>query len=118
MNAITTPILKFFGKLLSIFDSFTGSYLLALFIFALLVKIILLPFGIKQQKGMIKQANFRPKEMAIISKYRGRNDRATQQKMQQEIMEARQKVRCFDSHHSSSLALPQIRLPSLLLAGR
>lgn len=83
MNAIY----KFFGSLLSAFDSFTGSYLLALFIFALLVKLILLPFGIKQQKNSIKQAHVRPKEMAIRSKYKGRTDQPTQQKMQNEVME-------------------------------
>lgn len=68
-----------------------GIYLIALFIFALIMKIILFPFGIKQQKSMVKQAEFRPKEMAIQAKYRGRTDRATVQKMQQEIMEAKQK---------------------------
>ncbi len=78
-------IYSFFGKLLSAFDSFTGSYLLALFIFALIVKVILLPFGIKQQKNSIKQAHVRPKEMAIRNKYKGRNDQATQQRMQKEV---------------------------------
>ena len=68
-----------------------GIYLIALFIFAVIMKIILFPFGIKQQKGMVKQAEFRPKEMAIQAKYKGRTDRATVQKMQQEIMEAKQK---------------------------
>ncbi|MBE6673222.1 MAG: membrane protein insertase YidC [Ruminococcaceae bacterium] len=85
INMIFGYILRFCS-----FCSF-GIYLIALFLFALIMKIILFPFGIKQQKSMIKQANFRPKEMAIIAKYRGRNDRVTQQKMQQEIMEARQK---------------------------
>ena len=85
MSAIFNPIYKFFGSVLSAFDSFTGSYLLALFLFALIVKFILLPFGIKQQKNSIKQAHVRPKEMAIRSKYKGRNDQATQQKMQQEV---------------------------------
>lgn len=78
-------IYSFFGKLLAAFDSFTGSYLLALFIFALLVKILLLPFGIKQQKNSIKQARVKPKEMAIRNKYKGRNDQPTMQKMQEEI---------------------------------
>lgn len=78
-------IYSFFGKLLAAFDSFTGSYLLALFIFALIVKLLLLPFGIKQQKNSIKQAHVRPKEMAIRSKYKGRTDQPTQQRMQKEI---------------------------------
>ena len=87
MNAIY----KFFGSILGAFESFTGHYLLALFIFALLVKLILLPFGIKQQKTSIKQARLKPKEMAIRNKYKGRTDQPTQQKMQNEIMDLYQK---------------------------
>ena len=112
MNAITTPILKFFGSLLSIFNSVTGSYLLALFIFALLVKIILLPFGIKQQKNSIKQAHVRPKEMAIRNKYKGRNDQRTQQKMNTEVMELYQQ----EGYNPASGCLPLlIQLPVILI---
>lgn len=108
MNAI----LKFFGSLLSIFDSFTGSYLLALFIFALLIKLILLPFGIKQQKNSIKQAHVRPKEMAIRNKYRGRTDQRTQQKMNNEIMELYQQ----EGYNPASGCLPLlIQLPIILI---
>ena len=82
MNAIY----KFFGMILSFFSDITGGYyLFGLFLFALLIKLILLPFGIKQQKTSIKQAKMRPKEMAIRKKYKGRTDKVTQQKMQEEI---------------------------------
>ena len=81
-------IYKFFGMILSFFSNVTGGYyLFGLFLFALLVKVILLPFGIKQQKTSIKQAKIRPKEMAIRKKYRGRTDQKTQQKMQSEVMD-------------------------------
>ena len=81
-------IYKFFGMILSFFSSITGGYyLFGLFIFALLVKLLLLPFGIKQQKTSIKQAKIRPKEMAIRKKYKGRTDQKTQQKMQSEVMD-------------------------------
>ena len=68
-----------------------GSYLLTLFVFAIILEIIMLPFAIKQQKNSIKQARLRPKEMAIRKKYAGRNDQATQQKVTQEIQELYQK---------------------------
>ena len=68
-----------------------NQYILALFIFAIIIEIILLPFGIKQQKNSIKQARLRPKEMAIRKKYAGRDDAPTKQKMQQEIQELYQK---------------------------
>lgn len=80
-------VLGLFGKLLAFFDSLTGVYILSIFIFAVIAKLILFPFGIKQQKNSIKQAKLRPKEQAIRKKYQGRTDRVTQQKMQQEIMD-------------------------------
>ncbi|MBQ9746256.1 MAG: membrane protein insertase YidC [Clostridia bacterium] len=85
-------IYKFFGTILAFFSNTTGGYyLFGLFLFALLVKVILLPFAIKQQKTSIKQAKMRPKEMAIRNKYRGRTDRKTQQDMQNEVMELYQR---------------------------
>ncbi len=67
-----------------------NNYLVTLIIFAVLMKLVLFPFGIKQQKNSIKQARIRPKEMAIRKKYAGRTDRATQQKMNEEIMRLQQ----------------------------
>lgn len=76
------------GAVLAWFDSWAGSYLLAVLLFALLVKVVLLPFGIYQQKNLQKQASLRPKEAAIRKKYKGReNDREALQKMQMEINE-------------------------------
>ena len=66
-------------------------YLIGICIFAIVVEILMLPFGIKQQKNSIKQATLRPKEMAIRKKYAGRNDQPTQQKMMQEIQEMYQR---------------------------
>ena len=68
-----------------------NEYALALLLFALFVKILLLPFGIKQQSTQIKTAKLRPKVAAIEKKYAGRTDRPTLQKKQQEIMELQQK---------------------------
>lgn len=67
-----------------------NNYVIALLLFALAMQILLCPFGIKQQKNMVKQAYLRPKEMAIRKKYAGRNDRVTMQKMQNEIMQLQQ----------------------------
>ena len=72
-------------------DSATGNYALTLLLFTILTKVIFIPFGIKQQKNQIKMARIRPKEEVIRKKYAGRTDRATQQKMQQELMELQQK---------------------------
>ncbi len=67
------------------------NYLFALIVFAVFMKIVLFPFGIKQQKNLVKQASLRPKEAAIRKRYQGRNDQATQQKVNQEIMNLYQK---------------------------
>ncbi|MBQ3231166.1 MAG: membrane protein insertase YidC [Clostridia bacterium] len=60
-------------------------YIFALLFFAIAMELILLPLKIKQQKSSIMMAKVKPKEMAIREKYKGREDRATQQKMTMEI---------------------------------
>ena len=64
-----------------------NSYILTLFVFAVILEILFIPFAVKQQKNSIKQAKLRPKEMAIRKRYAGRNDQATMQKVNQEIQE-------------------------------
>ena len=91
MGKLFDPILKGIGWFLSWMDSWSGNYLFVLLIFTILVELLLLPFGIKQQKNSIKQACLRPKEMAIRKKYAGRNDKVTQQKVMTEIQELYQK---------------------------
>lgn len=87
-------------------------YILALFFFALVMEIVLIPLAIKQQKSQIKMAQIKPLEMAIREKYKGRNDRATQQKMTMEIQEMYQQ----NGHSQFSGCLPLlIQLPIILI---
>ena len=76
--------------MLRFFDSITGHYAIALILYALVFKVLFLPFGIKQQKNQIKMAKLTPKVELIKAKYRGRNDQVTQRKMQEEIMALQQ----------------------------
>ena len=88
MDIINKPlgwVLKFCSNIVG------GNYLFAILIFAVFVEIVLLPFGISQQKKSIKQARLRPKELAIRKKYSGRDDKPTQMKMNEEIQELYQK---------------------------
>ncbi len=88
MGIIATPfgyIMRFCARLCF------NNYALALLLFTLIVKVVLLPFGIKQQSTQIKAAKLRPKIAAIEKKYAGRTDRPTLQKKQQEIMELQQR---------------------------
>ncbi len=84
-------ILKLCYQFTALFGDKSGSYVIALLLFALVMQLLLSPFGIIQQRNMVKQAKMRPMEYLIRKKYAGRNDRATMQKMQQEIMELYQR---------------------------
>lgn len=88
------------------------SYAVALFFFALIMKVILFPTGIKQQKNMVKQATLRPKEEAIRKRYAGRTDKATQQKMQEEIMKLYQD----ENYNPMGGCLPMILQLVIILA--
>ena len=80
------------GTMLSWFSSlFGGQYVFGLLLYALVFKLLFLPFSIKQQKNQIKMAQLTPKIELIKAKYRGRTDQVTMQKQQQEIMELQQK---------------------------
>ena len=80
------------GYVIRFCNSIVGNhYVWALLLFAIFIEVLLLPFGIKQQKNSIKQAKLRPKEMAIRKKYAGRDDNPTKQKMSMEIQELYQK---------------------------
>ncbi len=80
-----------FGYLIQLLYSLTNNYLIAIILFSLALKIVMFPFGIKQQKNSQKQASLRPKENVIRKKYAGRTDKATQMKMNQELQEMYQK---------------------------
>ncbi len=104
-------ILTWIGQALRWVESWSGSYMIALLLFSLVVEVLFLPFDIKQQKNQIKQAKLRPKEMAIRNKYKGRDDQATRQKMQMEIQEFYQK----ENYNPMSGCLPLlIQLPVIM----
>ena len=103
---------RFLGSMLSFFESITGGYAFALLLYALVFKIVFLPFSIKQQKNQIAMAKLAPKIELIKAKYKGRNDQPTMQKQQQEIMELQQK----EGYSPLSGCLPLlIQLPLIML---
>ena len=100
MNLLNKPI----GWIIKLCYQLIPNYAIALLLFTVVMKLILFPFGIKQQKNMIRQAKLRPKEMAIRNRYAGRTDKATQQKMQQEVMKLYQD----ENYNPASGCLPMI----------
>ncbi len=93
ISGILSPIYEGLGYVIRFCYNTIGfqNYALALFWFALLVKIVMIPFAIMQQKSQIKGAKLRPKMLAIEKKYAGRTDQVTIRKKQQEILEMQQR---------------------------
>lgn len=69
-----------FAWLLRLFYSMTGSYGLALILFTLVVKLVLLPFQLKSKKSMLRMNRFQPKMKEIQEKYAN-----NQMKMNEEL---------------------------------
>ena len=86
-TAISDLITMPFGLLMKVLYDLFNNYAFAIFFFALVVKIVLIPLGIQQQKSQIRMAKIKPKEQAIRGKYAGRTDSVTQQKVQTEVLE-------------------------------
>lgn len=100
------------GMVMSFFNTITGSYALALLLYALVFKIVFLPFSIKQQKNQIKMAKLTPKIELIKAKYKGRTDQVSMQRQQQEIMDLQQK----EGYSAFSGCLPLLlQLPIIML---
>ena len=100
------------GTVLAFFDGITGSYAIALLFYALITKIVFLPFTIKQHRSQIKMAKLAPKIALIKAKYKGRTDQPTMQKQQQEIMELQRQ----EGYSPLSGCLPLlIQLPIIIL---
>ncbi|MCD8115938.1 MAG: YidC/Oxa1 family membrane protein insertase [Oscillospiraceae bacterium] len=76
LDAIAKP----FGKLMLWFYNWTGNYGVAVILFALVVKLILLPFQLKSKKSMMRTSRMTPRLKELEKKYG--ND---QQKYQQEV---------------------------------
>ena len=103
---------KLLGSMLGFFGDKLGGYAIALLLYALIFKIVFLPFSIKQQKNQIAMAKLTPKIELIKAKYRGRTDQRTMQKQQQEIMELQQK----EGYNPLSGCLPLLlQLPLIML---
>ncbi|MBQ4064673.1 MAG: YidC/Oxa1 family membrane protein insertase [Clostridia bacterium] len=100
LDIIRVPI----GYIIDLCYRLVPNYAVALLIFALIMKLILFPLGIKQHKNTVKQAKLRPKEQAIRNRYAGRTDKATQQKMNEEVMKLYQE----ENYNPASGCLPMI----------
>lgn len=79
------------SQFLDILADFVGSYGVAIIVFTILFRLILLPFTLKQQKGMvetqIKTQGIQPITQDIQAEMKETDDPAEQQALQMELME-------------------------------
>lgn len=69
------------GYILGWIYEFTGNYGVALILFTLAIKILLLPLGLKQQKSMTKMQKLQPKLKELQEKYKNDQNMLSQETM-------------------------------------
>ena len=109
-DALAVP----FGYILHFLYEFSGNYLLSLVMLVFIVKLILLPSSIKQQKNSSKQLRLQPKLNRINQKYSngGQMTREMNMRKQEEIQELYRKE---GFNPSTSGCLPMlIQLPVMI----
>lgn len=99
-----------FGYLFRMIYSVTGQYLIALFLFCLLIKLVILPLSISQRKSMVSRAKLSPQEKMIREQYKGKTDKKAAMEMNQQVMELYSK----NGYNPASGCLPMlIQMPVL-----
>lgn len=92
-SVIIEPIAKVMGVIFNwVFDfiysfSETGSLVLGIIVFTLLVKLVLFPLSYKQMKGTYKMQKLQPQLNKIRAKYANKKDEDSQRRMAFEIQE-------------------------------
>ena len=71
MNGLGDLIKIPFGYLLDLLYQFTTNYGVALILFAILIKLVLLPASIKSKKSSMKMSRLSPRINALQEKYAG-----------------------------------------------
>lgn len=76
---ILQPVFKLFGRFLMWLYTGTGSYVLALVIFTILIKLVLFPFSIKSKKSMMKTQALQGKQAQLQKQYGKDKERYNQE---------------------------------------
>ena len=102
-NILVTP----FGYIMRFCYGLFNSYGVALFLYAIITKLILLPLSIKQQKTQLNMIKLRPYQEELMKKYGG-----NKQRYQEELMNLYQR----EGYSPMSSCLPTfIQLPVIML---
>lgn len=96
-GVIVGPIADFLGFIYNILFNFiysfiqSGSLGIAIILFTIIVKLVLFPLTVKQQKSTYKMQKLQPELNKIRAKYAGKNDQESQQRMAYEMQEFQKK---------------------------
>lgn len=109
-GGILGPFCWLLGKILNFIYEGLGIHNLALciIIFTLVVKLILLPFNLRQQKGSKINQLIQPELQKVQKKYKNKNDQDSMLKMQQETQEVYRK---YGTSMTNGCLITFIQLP-------
>ncbi len=97
-----------FGWVLSGLYSLTDSYLLSIFLLTLVVRLLILPASVKQQKNSAKQVRLQTKVNKIKQKYAG-----NQQKIQEETQALYQR----EGFSAANMGCTSLMIPMIVMIG-
>ena len=102
-----------FGWALNFLYSVTGHYLIALIIITVILRLILLPFSVKQQKNSAKQMRLQAKVNKIRAKYAGQTGREVQMRISEETQELYRR----EGFSASSMGCGTLLLQMIVMMG-
>lgn len=113
------PLYWVFGKCMAFLMELIGNqYFLAIVIFTIVTRLMLLPLNIKQQKTMAKTTRLQPKIKKIQDKYKyNGSDPKERQKSQQKINEEMQNLYAREGHNPMQMGCGPMAFQMLFLMG-
>lgn len=108
------PIYWVFGKAMGfLMEVLSNKYFLAIVIFTVVTRLILLPLNVKQQKTVAKTSRLQPKIQKIQKKYANSNDPQSRAKMNEEMQELYQR----EGHNPMNMGCGPMIFQMLFLMG-
>ena len=114
------PLYWLFGKCMSFLLSlFSNQYFLAIVIFTVLTRLVLLPLNIRQQRTMSKSTRLQPKIQKIQKKYDPKNvsDPRERQKVQAKLSEELNALYAREGHNPMQMGCGPMLFQMLFLMG-
>ena len=114
------PLYWLFGKCMHfLLEILQNDYFIAIILFTILTRLVLLPINIRQQKTTAKSARIQPKIQKIQKKYnvRGITDPKQRQKMQAKMNEEMQELYAREGHNPMQMGCGPMVFQMIFLMG-